>query len=174
MIDAQYVLSKLRIRPTDSVNAAVRQVRDVLEESSDKLMAANKIIVSLGSRPVTNIVMSDILAKALVEQALIQGEKFNPEKAAAAAMDKYNWIAQKHPYIFAGTEQSSSSSEFSGLVGGIKSSKRGTDKKTQAHAIYMREKEKKTAEIAKIISEEMDITYANAYYYVSRVFKEKN
>jgi hypothetical protein len=46
-----------------------------------------------------------------------------------------------------------------------------SDKKAAARAIFDRMQGSTSGEIAKVIQTELKITYANAYYYVSRVFK---
>jgi len=51
----------------------------------------------------------------------------------------------------------------------ISSSKDG--KKVAALQLFEANIEKENGEIARIISKELEITYANAYYYVTRVFK---
>lgn len=43
-------------------------------------------------------------------------------------------------------------------------------KKQAAMRIFEANKDKGNGEIAKLISTELEITYANAYYYVTRVF----
>lgn len=48
---------------------------------------------------------------------------------------------------------------------------RVNDKKEAARRIFDANKGKGNGEIAKLISTELEITYANAYYYVTRVFK---
>lgn len=45
------------------------------------------------------------------------------------------------------------------------------DKRVAALAIFEANKEKTNGAIAQIISTELEITYANAYYYVTRAFK---
>jgi hypothetical protein len=45
------------------------------------------------------------------------------------------------------------------------------DKKEAARRIFDANQGKGNGEIAKLISAELEITYANAYYYVTRVFK---
>ena len=47
---------------------------------------------------------------------------------------------------------------------------RSNDKKAAALKLFEANKEKGNGEIAKLISTELEITYANAYYYVTRVF----
>jgi len=45
------------------------------------------------------------------------------------------------------------------------------DKKVAAKLIFDANKDKGNGEIAQLISKELEITYANAYYYVTRAFK---
>lgn len=51
----------------------------------------------------------------------------------------------------------------------ISSTKDG--KKVAALKLFEVNSDKGSGEIARLISKELDITYANAYYYVTRVFK---
>lgn len=45
------------------------------------------------------------------------------------------------------------------------------DKKVAAQRLFESNKDKGNGAIAKLISAELEITYANAYYYVTRVFR---
>lgn len=45
------------------------------------------------------------------------------------------------------------------------------DKKVAAKRIFDANKDKGNGEIAQLIASELEITYANAYYYVTRAFK---
>lgn len=51
----------------------------------------------------------------------------------------------------------------------ISSTKEG--KKVAALKLFEANADKGNGEIARLISKELEITYANAYYYVTRVFK---
>jgi len=54
----------------------------------------------------------------------------------------------------------------------VMKSKRGSDdKKARALEIFEANRGKKASDVAKLIQVELGITFANAYYYVSRVFK---
>jgi hypothetical protein len=48
---------------------------------------------------------------------------------------------------------------------------RSNDKKDAAQKLFEANKDKGNGAIATLISKELDITYANSYYYVTRVFK---
>lgn len=55
-------------------------------------------------------------------------------------------------------------------IEGIKTPK-VNDKKVAAQRLFEANKDKGNGEIAQMIAAELEITYANAYYYVTRVFK---
>lgn len=164
MLDSVYVLDRLGLAPGMSVTRAITEIGNRINESSDQLSEANRIIVSLGSKPVGAFVVADIIAKTLVEQAVLLGNRYEPESATVFANAKVEKIKQTLPYVFVNSEEqtvSSNQPQSSGSAG---------DKKARAYEIFVREKGKTKGEVATIIANEIDITYANAYYYVSRVF----
>jgi hypothetical protein len=162
-IDAVYVLNKLGLEPGMSVTRALTQVGFRINESSQhSTTVANKIIKSLGGEPETNPVSADIIAKALVEQAVLSGSFYDPTAAIKVAQEKLAKIKLTMPYAFAATAEP---------IRAKKMSTRGGDKKERARVIFDRESGKTPGEIARVIASELSITYANAYYYVSRVFK---
>jgi hypothetical protein len=163
VIDAVYVLNKLGLEPGMSVTRAVTNVGFRINESNQhSTTVANKIIKSLGGMPETNPVSADIIAKALVEQAVLSGENYDAEAAIKVAQEKLTKIKLTMPYAFAATAEP---------IRAKKVSSRGGDKKERARSIFQRESGKTPGEVARVIASELSITYANAYYYVSRVFK---
>jgi hypothetical protein len=164
MIDSVYVLGKLGLRPGMSVTRAITAVGMRIDDSTDQLKAANKIIISLGAKPVSNTALANVIAKALIEQAVVHGEAYDPEKAIIIANDKYNKIMEKMPYVFATDDQGNPTSGKKGRA--------TNDKKTQALEIFNRESGKglTNTAIAEIIATELEISLANAQYYVTRVF----
>ena len=165
MSNAVAVLKKFGIKPYSSVTAAITQVGLAINESGSPLDEANRIIVSLGGAPVSKTVQADIIAKALIEQAVVNGNKYIPASAVSIAEAKYQRIVETMPYVFAGSDQDTRVVQAQKTT-----SKRGGDKKERALEIYNREKGKAGSDVAKIIAAELEISYANAYYYVSRVF----
>lgn len=162
-IDAVYVLNKLGLEPGMSVTRALTQVGFRINESSQhSTTVANKIIKSLGGSPETNPVSADIIAKALIEQAVLSGSSYDYTAANKVAQEKLAKIKLTMPYAFAATAEP---------IRAKKMSTRGGDKKERARVIFDRESGKTPGEIARVIASELSITYANAYYYVSRVFK---
>jgi hypothetical protein len=163
-MDAVYVLDRLGMEPGMSVTRAITHLNMLLADSSDPHTMTNKIIVSLGAKPVGNTKQAEVIAKALIEQAIMKGEYYEPEAAMAIAGAKLLKIEQTMPYVFASDDDRQTAS------GETRPPKGGNDKKAAAHVIFLREAGKTKGEIATIIAKEIDITYANAYYYVSRVF----
>lgn len=165
MLDTVYTLNKMGLKPGMSVNRAINKVGLDISESRDPLSTANRIIVSLGGQPVGKTIRADVIAKALIEQAVLCGSNYKAENALVIAEAKFSKIEATMPYVFAGSDDS----RVVNTKVEVKE-KRGGDKKERALEIYNREKGKNGTEIAKMIAEEIDITFANAYYYVSRVF----
>lgn len=172
MLDPVYVLDKMGLKPGMSVTRAITAVGMKIDDSSDPLKAANKIIISLGAKPVSNSIMANIIAKALVEQAVVRGDHYVAEEAMKVANEKYMKIETTMPYIFAGSGEGSTPVLGTPVGGSRKKPKATNDKKTQALDIFNRESGKglTNTAIAQIIAEELDITLSNAQYYVTRVF----
>ena len=165
MIDSVYVLNKLGFQPGMSVSRAINKLGLDFNECTDPLIAANKVITSFGGQPSSMPIQADIIAKAMVEQAILTGSEYDPEQAFKIALEKFAKIERTMPYVFAGSTEDKSPTTRTE----VKES-RGGDKKVRALEIFNREKGKSSGEIAQAIAAELDITYANAYYYVSRVF----
>ncbi len=161
-IDAKQVLADYGIR-TESVGGAIKQIGDDIDESMDPLSLSNSIINQLGGVDQYDLVSAKIIAKALIEQAIVQDE-YKPESAKEIAEKKLENIRTKMPYVFAKPEEEQQESKPSSRQG-------SGDKKARAQVIFEANKHLTNGEIAKLIQTELEITYANAYYYVSRVFK---
>ena len=175
-VDIPKLFKDLKINPVGSVHRAIQDVGTVLDNSSNRLNAANKLIVRLGASPVSNERQAEVIAKGLVEQAFINGGLYNAEDAIKVVNDKYIKLLGDMPYLYALNE-----SQYNNATGESDSQPRTTsgrakkgdnnDKKAAALDIFLKHKGKKAGEVAQIIADELSITYANAYYYVSRVFK---
>lgn len=162
------VLVGLKIDRSMSPVAAVRRVGEIIERSNDKLYTANKIIASLGAPVVTTERTAAVLAKGLVEQALIHGESYKSELAMTIVAGKYMKLVDGMPGVYnAGDpwkDQRSSATTGRAVT--------SDDKKIRAMQIFERNKTLNNSCIAKLIAKELDITFANAYYYCTRVFKK--
>lgn len=161
------LFKKYNLEQGMSVTRAISAVGQEFATHSDPAAGPNKLIALFGGKPVKNSVEADIIAKALVEQAVVLGDDFDTAAAFEVAAGKVAKIRTSMPYAFAGTDQA---------VAPVKAAKRagsrGGDKKVRARTIFDREQGKSAGAVAKIIATELDITYANAYYYVSRVFNK--
>ena len=172
MIDAVYVLEKLGLKPGMSVTRALTDVGALINEGSQRnITVANKIIKSLGGAPETHPTAADVVAKALIEQAVLSGSSYNPDAACLIALEKLAKIRRTMPYVFAEAVDRNGQLLPGEAKRAKKISTRGGDKKERARVIFDREAGKPAGVGAKMIATEIDITYANAYYYVSRVFK---
>jgi hypothetical protein len=168
VINAKQVLKTYGIKE-GSVVRAIQQVGEDIGLSSDPLAYANSIISDLGGTDQYDLASARIIAKALVEQAMTQEEYDRPE-AVVIADTKLDKIRKDMPYVFAESEASEDQPSTTTRKVKIKSVKTN-DKKPKAKAIFDANKDKTNGEIAQMIAAELEITYANAYYYVSRVFK---
>lgn len=81
-----------------------------------------------------------------------------PKVPASAAPSKGKRVAKASRPEGADSEQSASAG-------------RSNDKKAAALRVFEANRGKGQGEIARLIAAELEITYANAYYYVTRVFK---
>lgn len=170
MTNAVKALEKIGLTPGMSVTRAISKIGLDISESPSPLEAANKIITMFGGSPVSKPVQADIIAKAMVEHAIMNSEYYMADEAVVIALEKYRKIEKTMPYVFAGSTESLTPSR-NGVVKEVKTN----DIKAQALEIYNREKGKSGTDIAKVIAAELNITFANAYYYVGRVFaKYKN
>lgn len=159
-----------------SVNRALTSFNKWLDDDKNgRRHVCNRLISDLNCKPVVHPVDAEIFAKALIEQVILTGEDFDPETATIAANARVEKIKAKMPELYAGVEVEAY--DDTGMIKPSKKAKRAgratevNDKKANARAIWEKHQGKPAGEIAKIIAAELKITYANAYYYVSRVFK---
>lgn len=158
------ILKKLGIDPTMSVHRAIHEVGIIVNEAPNRLQEANKILVSFGAPKVQREDrIAEVLAKGLIEQAVLNPTKFVLEDAMKIANEKYENILSLYPYTLKSTEAKQEAKR--------KAPRKNNDKKARALEICEENKTLSNAELAKLIAEELDITFANAYYYASRVFK---
>ena len=167
-IDAKQVLTTYGIK-TDSVVRAIQQVGEDIGLSSDPLGYANSIIGDLGGSDQYDLASARILAKALVEQAIVQ-DQYDAIAASSTADGKLDKIRVSMPYVFAQSDAEEASAFTSSFKAKATSTK-SNDKKPKAKAIFDANKSLTNGEIAGLIAKELEITYANAYYYASRCFK---
>lgn len=168
MVDVQSVFKKYGIEPNGSINRVIQNISARISEASDPLVYSNRIISQLGGKANVDSVEAPIIAKCLVEQAVIKQQDYNPADAQIVAQQKLDAIKEKMPYLFNMKERSV---EATVTTASKPSTARGGDKKAKALAIFEANRDKKPSDVAKLIQVELGISFANAYYYVSRVFK---
>lgn len=180
-IDALAVLESLGISTTNSVHRGIQRVTEILDGSSSRLNAANRIIMRLGCSPQKDEKHAELIAKALVEQAWHTGRMYDPQTAVEVAQKKYERILHNMPYAFLNTATEPIPND-EGETGARLVSKRvkkasngdANDKEKAALEIYLKLKgTMNNNQIAKKMAEELDITTANASYYINRKFKGK-
>lgn len=177
MVNVSSIFSKYKITPTDSKFRIVNDISDSISSSKDQMFASNRIIKDFGLKPLTNLVDSRIVALALIEHALDNQTNFSLDTAEKAAMAKLKCIVSEMPFLYnvkenVVMEAVQANGEVVSFKRVRKSSADKAMKKQKAFDIFSANKEKKPTDIAKLIQVELGITFANAYYYVSRVFNK--
>lgn len=167
MVDVQSVFKKYGIDPDLSINRTIQDISAKISEASDPLVYSNHIINRLGGKPFLDTNEARVIAKYLIEQAIIHRDNYDPEQATAIAESKMNAMKKNHPYLFVMKETYMEATASTPA----KTTRGGDNKKAKALAIFEANRDKKPSDIAKLIQVELGITFANAYYYVSRVFK---
>lgn len=160
---------------------AIMRVQEIVETSKDELAAANRIIVAFGCTPVLNKHQARIIAKGLAEQLVLKGIDYDAADAMNVVAVKYAKIEREMPWIF--TE--STTTPLTETPTGAdpkrqkeRGPKRGGDKKERAFAVYnemiMMDPKPSDSTIAKEIAKRHeDMSFPNAFYYVTRVFQKK-
>lgn len=148
------------------------------DDASRKSTHCNRLIKDLGGQPISNEVDAEIIAKCLIEQVILQGEDYIADSAIKLAEAKLAKLRVKMPELWAGIQVEVATDKSSDpFAKKPKKAKRvgsasPDDKKERARAVYDKYAGKPAGDIAKLIASELDITYSNAYYYVSRVFNK--
>lgn len=164
-------LNSLDIKPEEGVNKAVYQVSKLVNESTNRLSKANKIISDLGGPKLEHERYAILISQAMVEYAVQHIDDYTPDNAFQAAEIRYQDLKEKMPWAVMEPDSTRSYSTYVRKTNIQRESRKNNNKKREAESIFAANKEKSNSEIAKIIAKELEITYANAYYYASRVFK---
>jgi len=158
------LLDDLNINPVDGAVKAVHTVGVVVNNSSNRLSAANRIITALGAPKIHKEREAVIMSQALIELAIKSPTNFIFKEAKPLIDQRMEKLKISIPWAFVESANASKveSDPDKPVV---------ADKKEKALAICKKNKDSTNAQLAIIISKEIGITYANAYYYASRVFK---
>lgn len=164
MVDVRSVFKTCGIKPEGSLSRNIQNVGSRISESTNPHAESNDIIKRLGGSYCIDPIEAPIIAKVMVEQAItftLEKREFDPNQAMNIAKVKVADMKAKHPYLFVMKENSVNTATKPAV----------NDKKARALAIFEANRGKKPSDVAKLIQVELGITFANAYYYVSRVFK---
>ena len=148
---------------------AVQTVGAIIAEAADPLSMANSVIKELGGKEITNFPDARITAKAMVEQKTIKGVSFDPVAAAKYAVEKVAKLRVSQPEAFITPEVASDLVKKRGRPGTKTSD--GGSLKAKALEICNTNAGLTTAQLAGKIQKDLSISYSNAYYYASRVYK---
>jgi hypothetical protein len=172
------VLEKYKVQ-TSSVVKAVQDFGETARARSDQLQYCNKFIKELGSDvSYKDKVDAEVICKALIERILMDQDDFNVVEGIKYAEKRKDLIKGRVPELWAAPE-------IEIEVGGKmmkktangrmvrKVASRDPDKKDAARKVYEANINRPKKDIIAIMAKELNITYANADYYVSRVFKKK-
>lgn len=171
------LLKSFGVTPKQTVNTAIRAIGNRINESSSPESMAKKIVISLGGTPLGSKVEDVILAKALVEQAVTNIEKYDAAAAFTAAQAKLDHLKQTRPWAFTqeGAPVTKESVATKKSYYKPKTNRRkgdNNDKLKVAAEIFEANKTLKRGEIVAKVQEALSISYANAYYYVKTLEKK--
>lgn len=178
-IDALAVLQSLGISTDQSVHRGIQRVTEILDGSSSRLNAANRIIMRLGCSPQKDEKHAELIAKALVEQAWNTGRMYDPQVAVEVAQKKYERILHNMPYIFINTATepvpgAEGEAEARIVSKRVKKASSGeaNDKEKAIRQLYEEYKgTMNTNQLCKKIAAQLELTPANVSYYINRKLK---
>ena len=172
-MDPVALIESLGIDPDGSPNRAMTVVGEYIDQSHDRQLAANTILMGLTGRRESTVIEADLVARYLVRRVMEDKEAFDRESAYTWARHKAQELLKKRPELLHFNEPEADPNAPTTTASG-RANRSNNQKKAAAEVIYNDMIGKPAGEIASAIAKELDISYANAYYYVSRVFgKEK-
>jgi hypothetical protein len=172
MLNVSQVLTRLNIN-ADSRCAAVQDVRHLIESSENPIGAAKAIIHNLIN---TDFVCNDpivarMTAQRLVDEAIILGDRYDPEQALLKAAEKIAQARIDSPWSFYRESFSTvetKTEQREGVSVEVKtdgSFKKGS-KQILAKALYEKHKALSNAEIITIFMKELDMSKPGATTYL--------
>lgn len=169
-VDALSVLQSLGITTAGSVHRCVQRVTEILEGSSSRLNAANRIIMRLGCSPQKDEHQAELIAKALVEQAWTLGQMYDPQTAIEVARAKYERIFATMPYAFINTAtEAVGAGELGAKRAKKASSQEAENKEAAIRQLWVELKgTMNNNQLCKTIAERLELTPANVGYYINR------
>ena len=173
MVNATAALKEFDIDPAHGVNRGVQEIGEMINKSGDPLEMANTVIQHLGGAEIADFPVARITAKALVEQAIVKGAEYKADEALEYAKEKVIKLKKDHSFLFVKPEQSATETAQETKVS--KSGRVGGKSKHRAEALALCEQNKDltNAQLAKLLSEKLNISYSHGFYFAQRVFKRK-
>lgn len=176
MLNVSTVLDRLHIDSTSRCGA-VQDVRHLIESSENPLAAARSIINNLVIEEVfiDDPIEARMIAQRLVDEALVLGDRYDPEKALEKAAAKIAQARIDSPWIFwtpSFSTVDSKTEQREGVAVEIKtdgSFKKGS-KQILAAALYEKHKTLSNQEIIAIFMKELDMSKpgATTYFYTQK------
>lgn len=172
ILNVNHVLERLHIA-TDSRLRAVQDVRILIEESATPIATAKQIIDNLSITPfeTKDETEARMVAQRLVDEAIILGEHYDPEKALEKAALKIAQARLETPWVFVKDGTStvvSTTTTVEGVNVEVKEDgklKKGS-KQILAAALYEKHKALSNQQIIAIFMKELDMSKPGATTYL--------
>lgn len=172
ILNVHHVLERLHIA-TDSRLRAVQDVRILIEKSVTPIATAKQIIDNLVISPydTKDEIEARMVAQRLVDEAIILGEHYDPEKALEKAALKIAQARVETPWVFAKDGTSTVVSTTTNVEGvNIEVKEDGKIKKggkqILAAALFEKHKALSNQEIIAIFMKELDMSKPGATTYL--------
>lgn len=173
MLSVQQVLTRLKIDNTSRCGA-VQDVRTLIESSENPLEVARSIINNLtviGDYSGTDPTIARMTAQRLVDEALVLGDKYDPEQALLKVARRIAETQVSDPYFFTKNQSSTvvtTTENREGVSVEVKTDgkiKKG-GKQVLAAALYEKHKALSNKEIIEIFMKELDMSKPGATTYL--------
>lgn len=172
MLSVTQVLDRLHI-DSSSRCMAVQNVRTLIEGSKNPIAAARSIIANLIDTPfeTDDPIVARITAQRLVDEAIILGDRYDPEQALKKCAEKIAQTRIESPWVFCSESYStveSTTEQREGVSVEVKSDgtfKKGS-KQILAQALYEKHKALDNQAIIQIFMKDLDMSKSGATTYL--------
>jgi hypothetical protein len=159
-MNVDHVIEKYGIPMDQTVYHAIWKVDSILDSSSNIQKTIDDIIDSFGIATRLQLIEGRIFVKGLVEYVYLFRDTYSPVDANAYGLAKVDKVQRDMPYLLSRPRV---------LID--KRAKISGNKKARIKDIIDCNPTLTTGELTKIITKDLNITHANAYYYLKRVFR---
>ncbi len=179
MLNVEHVLTRLHIDPTSRLGA-IQDVRVLIENSENPINVAKTIITNLSNVDfqTNDPIEARMTAQRLVADAILLGDRYDPESALERAAKKIAEQRVSDPWFFfknQGTTVVTTTETREGVNVEIKTDgkiKKG-GKQVMAAALYEKHKALSNKEIIEIFMKELDMSKPGATTYLYNCKKAK-